>query len=199
MVIINYFHQVTPSGSGQYLNAVILSSNMPNRIIFNQKSYGCRWGRTVDRDGQWQQITVSFSRRTRVNWPIEHYVRTGRDMYMLQYRLPSCPRNSASDEGTFRDVPLKILRCLSSSRSVTSPVLLTLPNPFAFGGPETSIVSNYLQIAYDATDEPVDEELPSVSPMGSDQESPWVMAQLEDRVVDGRHQGPLADDADNDL
>ena len=94
VVVTNYFHQVIPSGSGQYLNAMILSSNMPNRIIFNQKSYGCRWGRTVDRDGQWQQITVSFSRSPRVKWPVEHYVRTGRDMYMLQYRIPSFPRNS---------------------------------------------------------------------------------------------------------
>ena len=77
--------------------------------------------------------------------------------------------------------------------------MLTVPYPFAFGGPVTSSASHYWQIAYDATDEPVDEEFPCASPMGSDQESPWVMAQLEDRVVDGRHQGPLADDADNDL
>ena len=120
-------------------------------------------------------------------------------MYMLQYRLPSCPRNSASDEGIFHDVPLKIPRCLSSSRSVMSPVLLTVPYPFAFGGPETSIVRYYWQIAYDATDEPVDEEFLCASTMGSDLESPLVMAQLEDRVVDGCHQGPLADDADKDL
>ena len=178
--ITNYFHQVIPSGSGQYLNAVVLSSNMPDRIIFNQKSYGGRWCRTVDRDGRWQQITVSFSRRPSVNWPVEHYVRTGRDMYMLQYRLPSFPRNSVSDDCTFHEVPVKILRCLSSSRSVLSPVMLTVPYPFAFGGPETSSASHYWQIAYDATDEPVDEKCPCASRMGSGRESTWVMAQLED-------------------
>ena len=180
VVVTNYFHQVIPSGSGQYLNAMILSSNMPNLIIFNQKSYGCRWGRTVDRDGQWQQITVSFSRSPRVKWPVEHYVRTGRDMYMLQYRIPSFPRNSDWNDCIYHEVPVKILRCLSSSRSVLSPVMLTVPHPFAFGGPETSSASHYWQIAYDATDEPVDEECTCASPMGSGLEPTWVMAQLED-------------------
>ena len=115
---------------------------MPNRIIFNQKSYGCRWGRTVDRDGQWQQITFSFSRSPRVKWPVEHYVRTGRDMYMLQYRIPSFLRNSDWNDCIYHEVPVKILRCLSSSRSVLSPVMLTVPHPFAFGGPETSSASH---------------------------------------------------------
>ena len=134
----------------------------------------------MDRDGQWQPIIVSFSRSPRVKWPVEHYVRTGRDMYMLQYRLPSLPRNNVSDDGSFHEVPVKILRCLSSSRSVLSPVLLTVPYPFAFGGPETSSASHYWQIAYDSTDEPVDEECPCASPSGSGRESTWVMAQLED-------------------
>ena len=134
----------------------------------------------MDRDGQWQQITVSFSRSPRVKWPVEHYVRTGRDMYMLQYRIPSFPRNSDWTDCIYHEVPVKILRCLSSSRSVLSPVMLTVPYPFAFGGPETSSASHYWQIAYDATDEPVDEECPCASPMGSGRESTWVMAQLED-------------------
>ena len=118
---------------------------------------------------------------------------------MLQYRFPSFPRNNVSDDNTFHEVPVKILRCLSSSRSVLSPVMLTVPYPSAFGGTETFSARHCWQIAYDATDEPVDEEFSCASPMGSDIESPWVMAQLEDVVVDGCRQGPLADDADNDL
>ena len=99
---------------------------------------------------------------------------------MLQYRIPSFPRNSDWNDGIYHEVPVKILRCLSSSRSALSPAMLTVPYPFAFGGPETSSASHYWQISYDATDEPVDEECTSASPMGSGLEPTWVMAQLED-------------------
>ena len=120
-VVTNYFDQVTPSGSGQYHNSFVLSSTMPNSIIFINKSYNCRWGQTTDQDGQWKEITVSFCRHPMDNWPTEHYVRMGKDAFILQYRSPSNPCHRVSAEGTFYDVPLKILRYLSFSRCASLP------------------------------------------------------------------------------
>ena len=151
-VITNYFHQVMPPGSGQYHNSLVLSSTMPNTIIFNNKSYNGRWGQTVDRDGQWREITESFSRYSRDKWPTEHYVRTGKDTYILQYRRPSNPCHRASAEGIFYDVPLKILRCLSFSRSASAHVFSCVPVMSIFG--------HYLQVSYDATGDLPDSDQP---------------------------------------
>ena len=42
-VVINHFHQVSPSGTGQWHNSLILSTAMPESIIFNNITYPCRW------------------------------------------------------------------------------------------------------------------------------------------------------------
>ena len=105
-------------------------------------------------------MALSFSRCSRDKWPTEHYVRTGKDTYILQYRRPSNPCHRASAEGIFYDVPLKILRCLSFSRSASSPVLLSVPEAYVFGGPEMSIFGHYWQVAYDATGDLPDSDQP---------------------------------------
>ena len=139
-VVTNYFDQVTPSGSGKYRNWLVLSITMPNSVILNNKSYNCRWGQTTDQDGQWQEITVSFCRHPRDKWPTEHYVRIGKDTYILQYRSFSNHCHRAAAEGTFYDVPLKILRCLSFSRSdSSSPSHSGTREAYAPCGPEASI------------------------------------------------------------
>ena len=150
-VVTNYFHQVSPSGSGHFRNSLVLSTTMPNNVIFNNISYNCRWGQTTDRDGQWQEITLSFCRRSRGSWPTEHYVRVSKDLYILQYRRPSDTRHRASADGIFYDVPLKILRCLTFSRSASSPLLTSTLGAYVPGGPETTIYGHYSQLAYEAT------------------------------------------------
>ena len=64
----------------------------------------------MDGDGQLRQISVSFSRKQRGAWPVETYVRAGPDIFMLQSRFPSVPCDRPSEDGTFYDVPLKMLR-----------------------------------------------------------------------------------------
>ena len=150
-VVTNYFHQVSPFGFGQYRNSSVLSIIMPNNVIFNNISYNCRWGQTIDRDGQWQEITVSFCRRSRGSWPTLHYVRVSKDLYILQYRQPSDTRHRASADGIFYDVPLKILRCLACSRSASSPLPTSTLGAYVPGGPETMIYVFYWQPLYDAT------------------------------------------------
>ena len=131
-------HRLDPASSA-ILWCSPLPTTMPNNVIFNNISYNCRWGQTTDRDGQWQEITLSFCRHSRGSWPTEHYVRVSKDLYILQYRQPSDTRHRASADGIFYDVPLKILRCLACSRSASSPLLTSTLGAYVPGGPETMI------------------------------------------------------------
>ena len=115
VVVTNYFDQITPSGNCQYHNTMILSTAAADVVVFNNMSYPCRWRHTIDNDGQWQQITVSFVWHPGDEWPVEHYVRIGYGTFILQSRLPATRCDRPSEDGTFYDVPLKILRVLSLS------------------------------------------------------------------------------------
>ena len=126
-VVTNYFDQITPSGNGRFHNMMVLSKDVANVVVFNNMAYPCGWGHTIDYDGQWQQITVSFVRHPRDEWPVEHYARIGYDTFILQYRRPAIPCHRPSEDGTFYDVPLKILRVLSFSRCASEAP--TLPGP----------------------------------------------------------------------
>ena len=150
-VVTNYFDQITPSGNCQFHNTMILSKDAANVVVFNNMAYPCRWGQTADYDGQWQQITVSFVRHQRDEWPVEHYVRIGYDTFILQYRRPATPCHRPSEDGTFYDVPLKILRVLSFSRCAYEDP--TPPGPrdyYLQCGHDAATFGHYLQIAYNA-------------------------------------------------
>ena len=123
-VVVNHLHQVCLSGTGQWHNSLILSTARPESIVFNNITYPCRWDQTTHQDGQWKEIILSFCRRqSRGSWPTEHYVRVGKDLYILQYRCPSdSQRHQESADGILYDVPLKLLRCLSCSRGISSQV-----------------------------------------------------------------------------
>ena len=103
---------------------------------------------TIDNDGQWQQITVSFVRHPRDEWPVEHYVRIGYDTFILQYSLPATRCDRPSEDCKFYDVPLKILRVLSLSRCATVAPTPPGPRQYLHLGPSAESVAFYLQIAY---------------------------------------------------
>ena len=137
-----------PARNGQYHNTLILSALDANSVVFNNMTYSCVWSYSIDGDGQWRQISVSFSRKQGGVWPVETYVRVGPDIFMLQSRFPSIPCDRPSEDGTFYDVPLKILRVLSSSRCSS-----TLPTPpgsrnYLHHGPGASSVEYYWQVTY---------------------------------------------------
>ena len=111
-------------------------------------TYPCVFSYSIDGDGQWRQISVSFSRKQGGVWPVETYVRVGSDIFMLQSRFPSIPCDRPSEDGTFYDVPLKILRVLSSSRcSSTRPTPPGSRN-YLHHGPGASCVGHYWQATY---------------------------------------------------
>ena len=141
-VVTNYFDQITPSGNGQYHNTMILFTAAADVVVFNNMPYPCRWRHTIDNDGQWQQITVSFV------WPVEHYVRIGYDTFILQFRLPATRCYRPTEDGTFYDVPLKILRVLSLSRCASVAPTPPGPRQYLHLGPGAESVVFYLQIAY---------------------------------------------------
>ena len=147
-VVTNYFDQITPSGNCQYHNTMILSTAAADVVVFNNMPYRCRWTHTIDNDGQWQQITVSFVRHPRDEWPVEHYVRIGYDTFILQFRLPATRCDRPSEDGTFYDVPLKILRVLSLSRCAAVAPTPPGPRQYLHLGPGAESVAFYLQIAY---------------------------------------------------
>ena len=104
------------------------------------------WSYSIYGDCQWRQISVSFSRKQCGVWPVETYVRVGSDIFMLQSRFPSIPCDRPSEDGTFYDVPLNILRVLSSSRCSS-----TLPTPPGsrndlHHGPGAASVEDFLQV-----------------------------------------------------
>ena len=147
-VITNYFDQITPAWRGQYHNTLILLALDANSVVFNNMIYPCAWSYSIDGDGQWRQISVSFSRKQGGVWPVETYVRVGPDIFMLQSRFPSIPCDRPSEDGTFYDVPLKILRVLSSSRcSSTRPTPPGSRN-YLHHGPGASCVEHYWQATY---------------------------------------------------
>ena len=147
-VITNYFDQITPAWNGQYHNTLILSSLDANSIVFNNMTYPCVWSYSIDGDGQWQQITASFSRKQGVAWPVETYVRVGPDIFMLQSRFPSISCDCPSEDGTFYDVPLKILRVLSSSTCTSSRPTPPGMRNYLHHGPGASCVEHYWQATY---------------------------------------------------
>ena len=147
-VVTNYFDQISPSGNGQFHNTIILSTAATDVVVFNNMSYPCRWRHTIDNDGQWQQITVSFVRHPRDEWPVEHYVCIGYDTFILQYGLPATRCDRPSEDGTFYDIPLKILRVLSLSRCATAAPTPPGPRQYLHLGPGAESVAFYLQIAY---------------------------------------------------
>ena len=149
-VITNYFDQITPARNGQFHNTLILSSLDANSVIFNNMVYQCVWSHSIDGDGQWKQITVSFSRKQIVPWPVETYVRVGPGIFMLQSRHPSISCDCPSEDGTFYDVPLKILRVLSSSTSTSSRPTPPGIRNYLHHGPGASCVEYYWQATYQA-------------------------------------------------
>ena len=106
---------------------MILFTDAANVVVLENMAYPCRWGQTIDYDGQWQQITVSFVRHQRDEWPVEHYVRIGYDTFILQYGRPAIPCHRPFEDCTFYDVPLKILRFFLFSRCASAAP--TLPGP----------------------------------------------------------------------
>ena len=148
-VIANYFDQITPAGNGQYHNTLILSALDANSVVFNNMTYSCVWSYSIDEDGQWHQITISFSRK-HVPWPVETYVRVGPDIFILQSRSPSISCDRPSEDGTYYDVPLKILRVLSSSRSASSRPTPPGSRNYLHHGPGATCTEHYWQASYQA-------------------------------------------------
>ena len=146
-VITNYFDQISPSGSGQYHNKIILSALDANSVVFNNTTYPCVWSYTIDGDGQWQQIVVSFSRKQSIAWPVETYVRVGLDIFILQSRAPAISCDRPADDGTFYSVPLKILRSLLASMATSRPIPPSIRN-YLHHGPGASCVEYYWQATY---------------------------------------------------
>ena len=101
-----------------------------------------RWG------CQWLQISVSFSRKQSGVWPVETYVRVGPDIFMLQSRFPSIPCDRPSEDGTFYDVPSKILRVFSSSRCASTRLTPPGSRNYLHHGPGASCVEHYWQATY---------------------------------------------------
>ena len=140
-VIANYFDQITLAGNGQYHNTLLLSALDANSVVFNNMTYSCVWSCSIDEDGQWHQITVSFPRK-HVPWPVDTYVRVGPDIFILQSRSPSILCDY--------DVPLKILRVLSSSRSASSRPTPPGSRNYLHHGPGSTCTEHYWQASYQA-------------------------------------------------
>ena len=177
-VIMNYFDQITPAWNGRYHNTLILAALDANSVVFNNMTYSCDWNYSIDGDGQWRQITVSFSRKQHVPWPVETYVRVGPDIYMLQSRSPSISCDRPSEDGTFYDVPLKILRVLSSSRSASSRLTPPGSRNNLHHGPGATCAEHYWQASYQvprtATGERSIEALTCVAALSSNEdENDW--------------------------
>ena len=109
-----------------------------------------KWEHTLDADGQWQLISDSFVRYPREVWPVERYVRIGYDTFILQSRTPSFPCDRPSEDGTYYDVPLKLLKVLSSSRSFNVDPIPPGPRRYLHHGPGSASVEYYWQVAYRA-------------------------------------------------
>ena len=99
----------------------MLTTTKPDSFMFNNNIYTCRWTRTLLPDGQWREISFSFNRRHgRSRWSTEHYVRVGKELWILQRRTPSPPQyHYDATCGTFYDVPVKLLRPQSCIRGAS--------------------------------------------------------------------------------
>ena len=119
-VVCNHLIQVCPAGNGQWHNSIVLATDRPNTLMFNNIIYECRCSFTLSSDGQWKEISFSFNRRHgRSRWRTEHYVRTGKELWILLRRTQSLQQyNYNTTCGTFHNVTIKLLRLHSCIRGV---------------------------------------------------------------------------------
>ena len=126
-VVMNVFIQIVPSANhGQIHNEMTLSMYSPDHVIFNQVQFDCKWNCTIDCDGQWRALSISWAHAPseRYGRPIEFYVRISREMFILQSRHYERSDNSFPKfEGKHYNVPLYLLRVKSSTS------ILRIPDP----------------------------------------------------------------------
>ena len=85
---------------------------MPNTLVFNDVTYESRWTYTMDRDGQWSEISFSFNRHYHDDklWT-EHYTRIGPETWSLLHRSQTPQQhNYGTASCRFYDVHVKLLR-----------------------------------------------------------------------------------------
>ena len=96
----------------------MLITEGPGTLMFNNTIYKCRRSWTLSSDGQWKEISFSFNRRYgHSRWSTEHYVRVGKEVWILLRRSPTLQQHHYNTTfGTFYDVPAKLLRLHSCTR-----------------------------------------------------------------------------------
>ena len=112
-VYCNQFVQICPANYGQWHNTITLDIEKPNTLVFNTETYQSRWTYTMSRDGQWSEISFTFSRHHNHGgkfWT-EHYTRIGPEIWSLLHRsqIPQ-QHHYGTAHGRFYDVPVKLLR-----------------------------------------------------------------------------------------
>ena len=119
-VLCNHLVQICPANSGHWLNAITLDIEKPNTLVFNDVTYVSRWSYTMDRDGQWSEISFSFNRHFCGNkWWTEHYTRIGPETWSLLHRSQTPQQhNYGTAYGRFYDVPVKLLRLQACDRRI---------------------------------------------------------------------------------
>ena len=119
-VYCNHLVQICPANNGQWHNTITLDIEKPNTLLFNEKTYQSRWTYTMDCDGQWSEISFSFSRHHHQEiWWTEHYIRAGPEIWTLLHRsqMPQ-EHHYVSAHGSFYDVPIKLLRLKAFVRGI---------------------------------------------------------------------------------
>ena len=87
-VYCNQFVQICPANYGQWHNTITLDIEKPNTLVLNEETYQSRWTCTMSRDGQWNEISFTFSRHHHHGEKLwtEHYTRIGPEIWSLLHR-----------------------------------------------------------------------------------------------------------------
>ena len=119
-VYCNLFVQICPDNHGQWHNTITLDIEKRNTLVFNEQTYQSRWAYTMDCDGQWNEISFTFSRHLHGGklWT-EHYTRIGPEILSLLHRSQRPQqRNYGTAHSRFYAVPVKLLRLQACDRGI---------------------------------------------------------------------------------
>ena len=120
-VYCNQFVQICPANYGQWHNTITLDIEKPNTLVFNEETYQSRWTYTMNRDGQWSEISFTFSRHHHHGGKLwtEHYTRIGPEIWSLLHKsqIPQ-QHHYGTAHCRFYDVPVKLLRLQACDRGI---------------------------------------------------------------------------------
>ena len=119
-VYCNWLVQICPVNNGQLHNTIALDIEKRYTLEFNGQTFQSRWAYTMDCDGQWSEISFTFSRhRYGGTLRTEHYTRIGREIWSLLHRSQMPPqRNQRNAHSRFYAMPVKLLRLQACERGI---------------------------------------------------------------------------------